>query len=94
MTFAERDCLSALSSCETGRPRSNLRNASVSGSGGEDRLQKGLILRYDPNWIAFAPPLIIENNEIDTMMNTFSESLEEMLAVANPGKSIATPSRS
>jgi adenosylmethionine-8-amino-7-oxononanoate aminotransferase len=60
---------------------------------GKTALQKGLILRYDPNWIAFAPPLIIENNEIDIMMNTFSESLAEMLAVANPGKSTAPLSR-
>jgi len=50
---------------------------------GKIALQKGLILRYDPNWIAFAPPLIIENEEIDTMMNKFSESLEHVLIMAN-----------
>jgi adenosylmethionine-8-amino-7-oxononanoate aminotransferase len=59
---------------------------------GKAALQKGLILRYDPNWIAFAPPLIIENDEIDTMMNTFSESLEQVLVMANSGKTPAPAS--
>lgn len=59
---------------------------------GKTALQKGLILRYDPNWIAFAPPLIIENDEIDTMMNTFSESLEQVLVMTNSGKTPAPAS--
>jgi adenosylmethionine-8-amino-7-oxononanoate aminotransferase len=49
---------------------------------GKTALQKGLILRYDPNWIAFAPPLTIETTEIDTMMNIFEESLEAILMTA------------
>ena len=57
---------------------------------GKTALQKGLIVRYDPNWIAFAPPLIIENDEIDIMMNQFSESLEHVLVMANSDK---TPAR-
>jgi adenosylmethionine-8-amino-7-oxononanoate aminotransferase len=59
---------------------------------GKTALEKGVILRYDPNWIAFAPPLIIENDEIDTMMNTFSESLEQVLVMANSGKAPAPAS--
>ena len=46
---------------------------------GKAAQQKGVILRFDPNWIAFAPPLTIESNEIDTMMNIFSESLDAIL---------------
>jgi len=57
---------------------------------GKTALEKGLILRYDPNWIAFAPPLIIENDEIDTMMNTFSESLQQVLVIANSWKTRAS----
>jgi adenosylmethionine-8-amino-7-oxononanoate aminotransferase len=49
---------------------------------GKAALQRGLILRFDPNWIAFAPPLTIENSEIETMMNVFSESLESVLMTA------------
>ncbi len=59
---------------------------------GKTALQKGLILRYDPNWIAFAPPLIIENDEVDTMMNTFSESLEQVLVMAKSDKASAPAS--
>jgi adenosylmethionine-8-amino-7-oxononanoate aminotransferase len=50
---------------------------------GKNALQKGLIIRFDPNWCAFAPPLIIENEEVDKMMQIFHESLkEEALAAA------------
>lgn len=49
---------------------------------GKSALQNGLILRFDPNWMAFAPPLIIENEEVDTMMRIFAESLEATLAMA------------
>jgi adenosylmethionine-8-amino-7-oxononanoate aminotransferase len=44
---------------------------------GRKALEKGLILRYDPNWIAFAPPLVISGDEVDTMMDVFFESLKE-----------------
>jgi adenosylmethionine-8-amino-7-oxononanoate aminotransferase len=47
---------------------------------GKNALQKGLIIRFDPNWCAFAPPLIIENEEVDQMMQIFHESLKETLA--------------
>ena len=51
---------------------------------GKAALEKKLLLRYDPNWIAFAPPLIIEDKEIDIMMKLFEESLEHTLASLNP----------
>ncbi|MGA2665821.1 MAG: aspartate aminotransferase family protein [Nitrososphaerales archaeon] len=46
---------------------------------GKKALEKGLILRYDPNWIAFAPPLIITEDETETMMNIFQECVTEVL---------------
>lgn len=55
---------------------------------GRGALERKVLLRCDPNWVAFAPPLIIENNEIDTMMKVFDESLDEVLAMANSGKTI------
>lgn len=47
---------------------------------GKAALKKGLFLRSDPHWIAFAPPLIITDEEVDTMMDIFSESTREVLA--------------
>jgi adenosylmethionine-8-amino-7-oxononanoate aminotransferase len=42
--------------------------------------QKGLILRCDPNWIAFAPPLVMTDGEMDQMMDIFTDSVRETLA--------------
>ncbi|HXW37065.1 MAG TPA: aspartate aminotransferase family protein [Nitrososphaerales archaeon] len=50
---------------------------------GKRALQKGLILRYDPHWIAFAPPLVINKGETEKMMDIFSESLRETLKQVN-----------
>jgi adenosylmethionine-8-amino-7-oxononanoate aminotransferase len=60
---------------------------------GKKALEKRLLLRYDPNWIAFAPPLIIENDEIDTMMDLFQESLEQVLIIANSTGTLNRTSR-
>ncbi|HWE63437.1 MAG TPA: aminotransferase class III-fold pyridoxal phosphate-dependent enzyme [Chloroflexota bacterium] len=40
---------------------------------------RGLILRADPDWIALAPPLIITQEEADTLFTIFAESLREEL---------------
>lgn len=50
---------------------------------GKRALRKGLILRADPHWMAFAPPLVISEEETDKMMDIFSESLEETLEQVN-----------
>jgi len=47
---------------------------------GRRALEKGLILRYDPDWIAFAPPLVMSDAELDLMMDIFTESAREALA--------------
>jgi adenosylmethionine-8-amino-7-oxononanoate aminotransferase len=50
---------------------------------GQKALEKGLILRFDPDWIAFAPPLVISEAELDQMMDIFSESVREVLQQEN-----------
>ncbi len=47
---------------------------------GKRALEKGLILRCDPDWIALAPPLIIEEPELDLMVDILAESARETLA--------------
>jgi adenosylmethionine-8-amino-7-oxononanoate aminotransferase len=47
---------------------------------GRSAIEKGLVLRSEPNLITFAPPLIITEEEIEKMMSIFSESLEGVLA--------------
>jgi adenosylmethionine-8-amino-7-oxononanoate aminotransferase len=46
---------------------------------GKLALKKGLIIRYEPNWAAFAPPLIVSKDELDMMVSIFRESIEEIL---------------
>jgi len=46
---------------------------------GKKALEKGLIIRYDPNWVALAPPLITSSEEANRMMDIFSESVTEVL---------------
>ena len=48
---------------------------------GMKALKSGLIIRYDPNWVAFAPPLIISVKEIDLMIDIFRKSLENTIKV-------------
>ena len=49
-------------------------------------IEKGLILRCDPNWIAFAPPLIVTKEELDQMIRIFVEGVEETLRRVKAGK--------
>jgi adenosylmethionine-8-amino-7-oxononanoate aminotransferase len=42
-------------------------------------LQRGLILRADPDWIAIAPPLTITTEEAHTLFDIFATSLQEEL---------------
>jgi adenosylmethionine-8-amino-7-oxononanoate aminotransferase len=46
---------------------------------GKAAIRHGLIIRADPHWIAVAPPLVIERDEIETMMDRLSDSIEEVL---------------
>jgi adenosylmethionine-8-amino-7-oxononanoate aminotransferase len=47
---------------------------------GKRAMAKGLILRFDPDWVAFAPPLVMSDAELDLMMDIFTESAKEVLA--------------
>lgn len=49
---------------------------------GRRALEHGLILRYDEDWIAFAPPLVMSDAELDLMMDIFNASVREALAEA------------
>ena len=47
---------------------------------GEECIERGLIMRFDPDWFAFAPPLIITRDEIDEMMAILEASITAVLA--------------
>jgi L-2,4-diaminobutyrate transaminase len=47
---------------------------------GKRMWESGLLTRFDPNWIAFAPPLIISETEVDQMVDIFRTSLKTVLA--------------
>jgi adenosylmethionine-8-amino-7-oxononanoate aminotransferase len=46
---------------------------------GKRALQHGLLCRFDPNWIAFGPPLISTAEQIDEMVAILDRSLGEVL---------------
>ena len=46
---------------------------------GEECIARGLIIRFDPDWIALAPPLVISRAEIDEMMAILESSIEAVL---------------
>jgi adenosylmethionine-8-amino-7-oxononanoate aminotransferase len=50
---------------------------------GESALKKGLLVRFDPHWIALAPPLIINEEEIRLMVDILAESVQEALAAVD-----------
>ena len=50
---------------------------------GQRALQHGLLTRFDPHWMAIAPPLIIEAKEIDEILAILDRSIGEVLAENN-----------
>jgi adenosylmethionine-8-amino-7-oxononanoate aminotransferase len=42
--------------------------------------QQNLLVRYAPNWIALAPPFIITEEEIDTMVQRITKAVKEELS--------------
>ncbi len=46
---------------------------------GNRALRKGVLLRYDPHWLAFAPPLIIEREQLVHAVDLLGESILEEL---------------
>ncbi|QDV32652.1 aminotransferase family protein [Tautonia plasticadhaerens] len=49
---------------------------------GRRALEHGLLCRFDPNWIAFGPPLVTTGEQIDEMLAILDRSLGEVLAEA------------
>jgi adenosylmethionine-8-amino-7-oxononanoate aminotransferase len=46
---------------------------------GRRALENGLLCRFDPNWIAFGPPLIVTDEQVDEMVAILGRSLAEVL---------------
>ena len=46
---------------------------------GQECIARGLIIRFDPDWIALAPPLIVKKAEIDEMVAILEASIEAVL---------------
>jgi adenosylmethionine-8-amino-7-oxononanoate aminotransferase len=47
---------------------------------GRQALENGLLCRFDPNWIAFGPPLVVTGEQIDEMLAILDRSLSEVRA--------------
>jgi len=47
---------------------------------GEEALRRGLIIRYDPDWFAMAPPLVVTDDELDSMCAILETSIETVLS--------------
>ena len=50
---------------------------------GRRALENGLLCRFDPNWIAFGPPLVSTAEEIDAMLAVLDRSLDQVLNELN-----------
>jgi adenosylmethionine-8-amino-7-oxononanoate aminotransferase len=46
---------------------------------GRRALERGLLCRFDPHWIAFGPPLTVKEEQIDAMVEVLERSLGEVL---------------
>ena len=47
---------------------------------GRRALANGLLCRFDPNWLAFGPPLVVTAEQIDEMLELLDRSMGEALA--------------
>jgi adenosylmethionine-8-amino-7-oxononanoate aminotransferase len=47
---------------------------------GRRALENGLLCRFDPHWIAFGPPLVVNSEQIDEMVELLDRSIAEVLA--------------
>ena len=46
---------------------------------GRRALENGLLCRFDPNWIALGPPLVVTAEHIDEIVNILDKSIAEVL---------------
>src|SRR5207248_10714739 len=47
---------------------------------GRRALAQGLLCRFDPNWLAFGPPLVVTSEQLDEMLDVLDRSISETLA--------------
>jgi adenosylmethionine-8-amino-7-oxononanoate aminotransferase len=47
---------------------------------GRRALANGLLCRFDPNWLAFGPPLVVTAEQLDEMLDVLDRSMGEALA--------------
>jgi 4-aminobutyrate aminotransferase-like enzyme len=50
---------------------------------GRRALANGLLCRFDPNWLAFGPPLVVTAEQLDEMINVLDRSIGAVLAGLN-----------
>jgi adenosylmethionine-8-amino-7-oxononanoate aminotransferase len=50
---------------------------------GRRALEKGLLCRFDPHWLAFGPPLVVTEEQVDEMVAVLDKSLGEVLGTVN-----------
>ncbi|OYW24791.1 MAG: aspartate aminotransferase family protein [Planctomycetales bacterium 12-60-4] len=53
---------------------------------GKQALKNGLLCRFDPNWIAFGPPLVSTAEQIDEMLAVLELSLSQVLDSLGPSE--------
>jgi len=46
---------------------------------GRRALEKGLLTRFDPHWLALGPPLIVDGQQIDEMVGIIDRAISEVL---------------
>ena len=47
---------------------------------GRRALERGIVCRFDPHWIAFGPPLVSTGEQIDEMVSILDNSIADVLA--------------
>jgi adenosylmethionine-8-amino-7-oxononanoate aminotransferase len=47
---------------------------------GRRALDNGLLCRFDPNWLAFGPPLVVTAEQIEEMVELLDKSIGEVLS--------------
>jgi adenosylmethionine-8-amino-7-oxononanoate aminotransferase len=50
---------------------------------GRRALEHGMLCRFDPNWTAFGPPLMVTGEQVDEMVGILGRSLSEILGELN-----------
>jgi adenosylmethionine-8-amino-7-oxononanoate aminotransferase len=54
---------------------------------GRRALERGLLCRFDPHWLAFGPPLVVTAEQIDEMVTILEASLRDVLDPSSNGGS-------